>query len=274
MGDTISIGAVPWSHADIRNKLEEFASLYVSRPIRDNTGGMGFPHMFAAWFILSTLSPRVIIESGVFHGQGTWLFEQACPQARLYCIDINLSQVQYRAKNAMYLADDFSTIDWSHLPMEDTVCFFDDHQNAYERTKTAAWFGFRDLIFEDNYPPLQGDCYSLKKAFMGAGFFQSAGDVPKRTLLDRLRRRRDNAQQSVWEVAPSQIDATYLRRNLEIYYEFPPIYRCERTRWDDLWDEINYPTPTALLEAHEDFSRFYPEEMNRYTWMCYVRIKA
>lgn len=43
------------------------------------------------------------------------------------------------------------------------MCFFDDHQNAVERIKSAVNRGFKYLIFEDNYPIGQGDCVTLKQ---------------------------------------------------------------------------------------------------------------
>ena len=45
------------------------------------------PHMFLMWFALKTLQPKVVIESGVWLGQGTWFVEKACPDARICCLD-------------------------------------------------------------------------------------------------------------------------------------------------------------------------------------------
>jgi len=69
MSDTISIGHVPWQREDMIEKLEEFSSLYETRPIKDNARGMLAPHMFFAWFALRALQPRAVIESGVWLGQ-------------------------------------------------------------------------------------------------------------------------------------------------------------------------------------------------------------
>jgi len=162
MNNIVTIGAVPWSREDLLGTLEEFSSLYRSRPIKDNTGGMKSPHMFCAWFALQTLKPIAIIESGVWLCQGSWFFEKACADAQLYCIDVNLKRIRYKSTRAKYLDRDFASIDWTQLPKDETVLFFDDHQNAYERIKAAKWFGFKHLLFEDNYPAYQGDCYSLK----------------------------------------------------------------------------------------------------------------
>jgi len=160
-----ALGQLPWTNVELIDALDEFAQLYAQRPVIDNSGGMKSPHLFCAWFVMKKLQPKVIIESGVWWGQGTWFFEKACPQAEIHCIDPNLAQIRYRSPNATYYCRDFSDIDWRGIPADETVLFFDDHQNAYTRLQIARWLGFRHLIFEDNYPASRGDCYSLKKAF-------------------------------------------------------------------------------------------------------------
>ena len=271
-----AIGKQPWSRDDLRNKLKEFAELYKQRPIANNEGGMRSPHMYLVWFALQKLKPKAVVESGVLFGLGTWFFEKACPDAKFYCIDLNLSRIQYKSPKAEYFDRDFSTIDWNHLPKDETVLFFDDHQNAYERVQTAKWFGFKHLIFEDNYPALQGDCYSLKKAFMHAGFqfrplppknFKAKLSLWLKTLLGVPRAAPER-------IPPNAVDAEYLKNNLEIYHEFPPIFQGEFTRWGDPWDRDNYPTPEPLLKAvEENYHQIFKDEAAHYTWMCYVKLK-
>ncbi len=280
MAKVVTIGQVPWTRKDMIEKLEEFALLYEKRPIKNNTGGMKSPHMFLTWFALHMLKPKAIIESGVWRGQGTWFFEKACPEAELHCIDINLGHVQYKSDRAEYYDQDFSTIDWglvSKMPKDETVVFFDDHQNAYERLKMAKWFGFKHVIFEDNYPPSQGDCYSLKKAFMHSGFVKPRFDAPmslKVKIKQFMKMLLGLSYQSNKDVYPNEIDAMYLRQNLEIYHEFPPIFRTTQTRWDDTWDDDKYPTPEPLLNSVDNiYQQIYLDEATSYTWMCYVKLK-
>ncbi len=271
-----AIGEPPWSREDLRNKLREFAELYKRRPIANNEGGMRSPHMYLVWFALQELKPKAVIESGVLLGLGTWFFEKACPDAQLYCIDLNLNSIQYRSSKAEYFDRDFSTIDWNHLPKDETVVFFDDHQNAYERVKIAQGFGFKHLIFEDNYPALQGDCYSLKKAFMHAGF--QLRPLPPITLWAKLSARLKTMlgmpTATSERIPPNAADAEYLKNNLEIYHEFPPIFQDEFTRWGDPWDRDNYPTPEPLLQSvEEDYQQIFKDEAASYTWMCYAKLK-
>lgn len=232
------IGRTPWTRADMVEKLEEFASLNEGRPIEENIYGMRAPHTFLAWFVLQWLKPKAIIESGVAFGQGTWFFERACPDAKLYCIEpcLGLDKIVYKAASATYFEQDFSTIDWGHLPKSETMVFFDDHQDAFERVAQVKQRGFTHMLFEDNYPMGQGDCYSLKQAF----------------------EREDHAE--------------YLRQTLEMYHELPPVFVAEQTRWGDAWS--TYPTPAPLLGAVEDeCQQIFWDEVEHYTWMCYARIR-
>ena len=265
---------MPWSRRDMVDELHEFAALYEQRPIRDNTGGMRAPHCFAMWFLLRQLQPSHVIESGVFLGQGTFFIESAVPKARIFCLDPNLKRIRHRAKNAEYISQDFATLDWSDLPRERTLVFIDDHQDGYERIKTAHWFGFRHLMFEDNYPASQGNCYSPKKAFMHAGFEMDAQHAKtwkaklRRTLIEQMKIH-------VWDtVEPNDVDAKYLRENLAVYYEFPPVIKSATTRWGDPWNDEDYPTPEPLLGSVADESlQVFVDESKQYTWICYIELK-
>ena len=275
MGGLTTIGNAPFSREDMRGSLDEFSRLYDTRPIKHNAGGMSSPHMFLAWFMLRMLRPAAVVESGIWRGQGTWLIEQACPEARLYCIDIDLSNRRYKSERAEYFDRDFSMIDWTGLPKDETLLFFDDHQNGYERVKTAKWFGFKHMIFEDNYPAFEGDCYSLKKAFAHAGlrFDLVRSDSPK-LKYKQLKRKMLVRIGRMEEVAPNDIDAKYLRQNLSVYCELPPVFKVERMRFGTAWDDENFPTPEPLLQSVEqDYQRRFLDEAASYTWMCYARLK-
>lgn len=149
--------------------IPEFLDLYSRKPITDNSGGMGFNHSFATWYMLRELQPSTVIESGVWKGHSTWLIERACPDAQLYPLDLNFSRLEYKSEKATYIQEDFARCDWSGIDPETTVGFFDDHQNAYARLKELWWVGIRHAIFEDNFPCGQGDCYSLRHVQAGYG---------------------------------------------------------------------------------------------------------
>ena len=58
------------------------------------------------------------------------------------------------------------------------------------------------------------------------------------------------------------------------YYEFPPIFKTKCTRWNDCWDDINYPTEQPILNASEknNFKSAF-SEAKYYNWLCYVKLK-
>ena len=89
--------------------------------------------LFYSSGVLSIFShcPKFIIESGIYKGQGTWLFRQACPEANIFSIDPVLENRVYIDNEVTYFTEDFSTILWNkYVNPDETLCFFDDHQNA------------------------------------------------------------------------------------------------------------------------------------------------
>lgn len=268
MNQPVAFGSVPWTREAMVAALPEFASLYEMRPIRHNQGGMGIVHLFLSWFVLKTLQPTHIIESGVFQGLGTWVFEQAVPNAELHCIDLNLSRLVFKSPRARYYQQDFATVDWSELPRETTLLFFDDHQNAVERIKNVKWFGFRQLMFEDNFPPLHGDCYSLKMAFAESGFTPTFGTMRHRVKL-KLTGETPAA------IPPNKVDAKYLVQNLETYQELPPVFRAPKNMWGEVWNQENFPTPEPLLlKVERDYQAEYMAQAMNYHSICYARLSS
>lgn len=280
MDGLTSIGTAPWSREQITHAVSTFEALYQTRPIQDNSGGMKSPHMFATWFMAKHLSPSVIVESGIFKGQSTWLLEQACPDAEIISIDLNLSQREYVSERATYFDRDFADIDWSGIDTSSALAFFDDHQNAYSRLQLCKWFGFRHVIFEDNYPATQGDCYSIKQAFSGAGFEPLGSGRHKETAGQKLARKLNllptlTPQYNRVQISPNQHDAAALRRNVEVYSEFPPLFKRDETRWGDKWTGTKYATPEPVLPATaKDNHPVLWEEALAYTWICYVMLKG
>ena len=81
-----------FSNNEILKYLDEFIYLYKKRPIKNNIGGMRFPHMFSFYYLLKILKPEFIVESGVYKGQSTWLIENTLPKSKVLSIDLNLKQ--------------------------------------------------------------------------------------------------------------------------------------------------------------------------------------
>ena len=244
-----------WNHEDIKLHLEEFYNVYNNRPIKDNSGGMKSPHMFPAWYVLKKIQPKCIIESGVWKGLGTWLFEQACPNLeKIYSIDPSPHFRNYTSSKAEYQKNDFLDTDWSSLNKNETLVFFDDHQDCLPRIKKCLELGFKNIIVEDNYPYQQGDCYTPKKILSKRNY-----------CIDKDGYKETHSHK--------EEDYNFLEKNIENYQELPPIFKPDLTRWGDSWDE-NYPTPDALLKeiSKHEYSVFWKEKLD-YTWICYIKLK-
>jgi hypothetical protein len=245
-----------FTNEEMLQDLPEFSELYKFRPIEDNTGGMNSSHLFPSWYLMKKYSPKYIVESGVFKGQGTWFFEKASPMSKIISIEPRPHQIIYKSPNVEYILDDFSTYLWDNIDnKENTILFFDDHQNSIERLKCAGKLGFKKFVFEDNYPCLQGDCYSPKK------------------VLSQQRYITDFYGDRIWADHKME-DYEYFVSNVKIYFEFPPIFKSNITRWGDEWNDINYPTKKPLLEEidKDKYPLFYKESTG-YTWICYVELK-
>ena len=241
---------------DMVKYLDEFKELYESRPILDNDGGMKSPHMFPAWFIIKMLKPKSLIESGVWKGLGTWFFEKASPDTKIFSIDPEPRLRLYTSENAEYQTEDFLDTDWlSKLRPSETLVFFDDHQNCLPRLKKCKELGFKKVIVEDNYPSSQGDCYTPKKILSQEDYvIDAAGN---RTMHDSKPE-----------------DYEFMMKNLEVYQEMNPIFKGDVTRWGDAWEGSVYRTPKPLLSEENvlEYQTFFYEKLD-YTWICYMELK-
>jgi len=243
-----------WNPQDQLLYLDEFLELYNSRPIQDNTGGMKSAHMFNAWYIIKKLQPKYIIESGVWKGQGTWFFEKASPDSLLISIDPMPQFREITIPRAQYIAHDFTTIDWiQSIDTSQALVFFDDHQSCIERVKHCLNLKFIYIMFEDNYPWDQGDCYSPKKILS-----------KKPYIIDK------NNNRAIFEHNLNGYDL--LNNNINIYQEMPPIFNDSKTRWNCDWI-TKYSTPQPLLSYNDKskYELFYQERLD-YTWICYIQL--
>ncbi len=257
-----------------RASVPEFLELYRGRPIARNHLGMGFNHCFAAWFILRTMQPKLVVESGVWRGQSTWLIEQAAPLAEIVAIDPRPESRVYTSRRARYETTDFARLDWSQADVGEAFVFFDDHQNAYERLKEMHWLGFRHAIFEDNYPCGEGDFYSLRHLRAGYGhphiqmspaYAGTPREALKRWLIEPLLRRLGAAQKVI--VPPNDSDRANLARHLEAYVEFPAVALAGRNNWGGAWAGAHETVPPLLASIAE-----LPAEAGRDDDMGYCHI--
>jgi hypothetical protein len=237
---------------EILNYLDEFYSIYSDRPIIDNSGGMKSSHLFPLFFYLKKMKPKLIIESGVYKGQGTWMMRKCCPESKIISIDLDLTQIIYKDDKTMYHNRDISEIDLKvyleNFNPEEVLVFFDDHQDFNKRIDFLTKNKIKNVIYEDNYPFDQGDCISPKKIIGSGDFYVNS----KKYILE-------------------ESEKNFIRSKILHYEEFPPIFRDDKTRWGNDW---TYETRESLLnkDLSNKYSNFYSERFD-YTWICYLEIE-
>lgn len=273
--------------SDLEPFVEDFLRIYPHRPIQTNTGGMGLNHSFGLYAALRHLRPSLVVESGVWRGQSTWIIEQAAPGAELVCIDPRPDLREYSSPKARYETLDFAHIDWSAVDTEDALCFFDDHQNAYSRLMEVRWWGFRRAIMEDNFPVGQGDCYSLRHAMRGVGhprIQMSPAHAPR----GRAAREREREEAVLWKYSsrqqmlrePNDVDRSALARNVACYLELPALLLNTTHNWGGPWEgDYSVSTPpvydrvedsASLRELLDGLDNHRRELM--YGYLCYVEL--
>jgi hypothetical protein len=283
--------------------FKEFQVLYEKRPFESNEGGMRLGHSFALYCILRKINPSLIVESGVLKGQGTWLIENICPNAEIICIDIYPDKRKYTSKKAKYYTDDFRHLDWSNIP-ENSLAFFDDHQNAVDRLIYSKWSGFKHIIFEDNDPAnVYSNFYTLKKAFSNSGYVNHYDQrIPFLNYFRRLRSSFKTETKKLFfslsvklakklfknsyynydlnilkDIKPNNTDSKLIDKNIDIYYEFPPLLKDENSNSKHETESPIFSTLDDLLQnCNENISlniKKDSREATNYNWFCYVKLK-
>lgn len=267
-----------WSKDNFTEFLDEFVDLYKNRPVRDNPNGTKFPNLFGLFVILKKVQPELVIESGVYKGQSTWLIERTLPNARIVSIDINLDQREFISKTVEYSNTDFKFQDFSNIP-ENALVFFDDHQNCIDRIQQCKWFGFKNIVFDDNYPIGMGDCYSLKHVKSLDGFRRGVN------FLGRIKAfilfiyshvsQMINKEQVIFpdlyrwrisDVKGNSVDSKMVEKNLATYFEFPPLIMPKDNR---------FVLEDAILGNDDDLTNYTMavEEAESYNYITFVQLK-
>ena len=154
----------------LKNEVIKFYNkVYKNRPFEKNIGGCGFLSSFTIYSALKKIRPKLIVESGVLRGQGTYFLRKACPNAKIISIDIYPEKRIYTLKkNTKYSTKDFYEHDWSKIP-KNSLVFFDDHVNQFTRFQQSFFSGFKHVLFDDN--KLEDDfMYTLKQVKKRTGF--------------------------------------------------------------------------------------------------------
>lgn len=143
-----------FSWEQIAYEISNFINLYKSRTIifDDNAGGSGFDNSLWIYVVNKLLQPSLIVESGVWQGQTSWILESACPESEIHGFDISLSNLKYQSKLISFHEADWNTYNIEVNSGEQGLCFFDCHIDHIRRLKEAQKRGFKFILLDDNVP--------------------------------------------------------------------------------------------------------------------------
>ena len=275
----------------ILNYLDEFNKLYKNRPIKSNKGGMMFPQMFGLFYILKILKPKFVVESGIWKGQSTWLIEKVLHNAKVISIDVKLDKREYisKSKNVTYTNKDFKSLNFKNFSKKNSLVFFDDHQNHFDRIVQCHFFGFKNILFDDNYPPNEGDCYSLKKIFSNTDMCRKLNFKWKLIIIKNIFTylfkkfffNRKTLEVNLYDYGFTDIKAnrnmeTVLKNIIHEYFEFPPIFKKDDITSINTKLKKFYVQKQPLLNNNinnvEKYNLAYLER-NQYCWLAYVKLR-
>lgn len=213
--------------------IAEFLEVFAQRPIHDNQGGVNSVGAFSLWYFLKRHQPELIVESGIWKGQTTWLIEQTLPDVKIICFDPNRKIREYESPNAEYPRGDFTKYRFPKFDADKALIFFDDHQDAVKRVVHARRKGFKHLVFDDNYA-------------VGAGAHRSVAHA----------------------LAENDNSTGYLTTVIESYQIFPPMFPYDEPITGE---KIKIQTPALDLPDDEAY-QIFKDHMASYRWMTYVKL--
>ena len=289
---------------NIQIEFKRFYNIYKKRPILDNNNGIKIEHAFYLYLVIKKIRPTLIVESGVFAGQSTWLMEKFCPKGKFFCFDIDLKNLKYKSNKAKYFEFDLTKFDWSKINKEKTLIFFDDHVSFYDRLEFSKKNKFKNIVFDDNYPPNIGDCYSFKKILSEVNqkyfvyeyfdnyFFAKIKYFLKKIIGinkfygDRevkLEKNKIKIFDTKKFIKFNKKHKISFYKNKEFYFEFPPlikfdpIKRWKKYRYLKYFDLIKIKSKKAIFDKSEVAKIVSLKDMNefssQYNFFCYYRVK-
>jgi hypothetical protein len=129
----------------------EFRDVFLESPVDMNSGGANFPSGINLFLMTRCLSPGLIVESGVYKGQSSYILSKACPKATIHAFDPNLQDAA-RTRGVNYHASDWMQSDVRCGAGVKGLGFFDDHQNQARRVLQAFERRFKYMIADDSWP--------------------------------------------------------------------------------------------------------------------------
>lgn len=167
-----------------------FEEIYASRPDKKEVGSSGYSNLKHLYDYCILLKPKIIIESGTWKGNSSYLFKMACPDAVIICYDIDFSKLMWRHQKIIYNEFDIHNHFHYFENTDDVLLFFDDHINQKKRLKWLIENDFKHVIFDDNIP--SGELHTVKN--------------PARPTLQMLKEKGKLPKLKQYKVLPNLIE--------------------------------------------------------------------
>jgi len=124
---------------------------YVKNPVKNNYGGIGFNNSLFLFIFLNSIDLKTIIESGIWQGYTTFLFDQYYKQIKKISFDINFDRIIYKSKNFEYCNYDIENYKFDEkLVPNKAFSFFDDHVSQIDRLNLADKLKIKYIVFDDD----------------------------------------------------------------------------------------------------------------------------
>ena len=231
------------------NDIELFVNTIWCHDFESNNGGMGAPDLFSFWFILKKYQPKVVIESGVWNGISTKLIRKTLPDSKIICLDPrNIPEIGYKDNNIntlYYIGNnfiDFKNLDLSEYNINDILCFFDCHQNAYLRLKQCIDKNIKKIFLNDNYPSNCGSHYTLEHLINNDNRLYNVDTTSKEKVLNLI----------------------------QLYHIFPNIYQGQIKTGEGYFNCDSYFKNEDNNHKKIDI---FKTERNKYRWNTFIILK-
>ena len=288
-----------FSRSQLKKNFSKFLPFYKTRPIKNNKSGMKIDHCYALFCLLKKIKPKYIIESGIWKGQTTWLIKNVLKNSKVYSIDIDLSQRDLIYKDVKYLDKDITKYNWSKLDKNKTLIIFDDHVCFSKRLNFIKKNKFKHIIFDDNLPNhhisyytpkmINENQYLIKKEFIKySNLFRLIKFIIRFFKKDFKNKTKikffDKYIRITYPIKNNQKlkkDFDIFRKNIKIYYEFPPIIKFNyKKRFKKMLNNFKGVVPKKynvklpiFINSEIHLSKELKNELNvQYSNICYIKL--
>ena len=152
--------------------------------------------------------------------------------------------------------------------------------------KECKFFNIKHIIFEDNYPSKRGDFPSIRHSYLNEGFDHPLTFLNiikttsllltiffKKIIYSNFYITLDKITSRLRDREPNTSDFKQIEKALDIYYEFPPIIRIDKTKWGDDTSTDHYKTENPLLNKIDFDIEDFKNELQTYNYITYVKLK-